>query len=51
MKNLFIIIFTSLFLVNCNNSNPMMKQWSNKSLEFGGVPAFTAGQITHLHIC
>ena len=40
MKNLFIIIFTSLFLVNCNNSNPMMKQWSNKSLEFGGVPAF-----------
>ena len=40
MKNLFKIIFTSLFLVNCNNSNPMMKQWSNKSLEFGGVPAF-----------
>ena len=40
MKNLFIIIFTSLFLVNCNNSNPMMKQWSDKSLEFGGVPAF-----------
>ena len=40
MKNLFIIIFTSLFLANCNNSNPMMKQWSNKSLEFGGVPGF-----------
>lgn len=40
MKNLFIILFTSLFLVNCNNSNPMMKQWSDKSSEFGGVPAF-----------
>jgi len=40
MKNLFIIIITSLFLVNCNNSNPMMNQWSNKTSEFGGVPAF-----------
>ena len=40
MKNLFIILFTSLFLVNCSNSNPMMKQWSDKSSEFGGVPAF-----------
>ena len=40
MKNLFIIIITSLFLVNCNNSNPMMNQWSDKSVEFGGVPAF-----------
>ena len=40
MKNLFIIIISSLFLVNCNNSNPIMKQWSDKSLEFGGVPAF-----------
>ena len=40
MKNFFIIIITSLFLVNCNNSNPMMNQWSDKSAEFGGVPAF-----------
>ena len=40
MKNLFIIIISSLFLVKCNNSNPIMKQWSDKSLEFGGVPAF-----------
>ena len=40
MKNLFIIIITSLFLVNCNNSNPMMTQWSDKSSVFGGVPAF-----------
>jgi len=40
MKNLFIIILTSLFLVNCNNSNPMMNQWSDKSSEFEGVPAF-----------
>ena len=31
---------TSLFLVNCNNSNPMMTQWSDKSSVFGGVPAF-----------
>jgi len=40
MKNLFIIIITSLFLVNCNDSIPMMNQWSDKSSEFGGVPAF-----------
>ena len=40
MKNLLIIIMTSLFLVNCNNSNPMMTQWSDKSSVFGGVPAF-----------
>ena len=40
MKNLLIIIMTSLFLVNCNNSNPMMTQWSDKSSLFGGVPAF-----------
>ena len=40
MKNFLIIIITSLFLVNCNNSNPMMNQWSDKSAEFGGVPAF-----------
>ena len=40
MKNLFIIIITSLFLVNCNDSVPMMNQWSDKSSEFGGVPAF-----------
>ena len=40
MKNLFIIIITSLFLINCDNSKPMMNQWSDKSSEFGGVPAF-----------
>jgi len=40
MKNLFIILITSLFLVSCNNSNPIMNQWSDKSAEFGGVPAF-----------
>ena len=40
MKNLLIIIVTSLFLVNCNNTNPMMTQWSEKSSMFGGVPAF-----------
>ena len=40
MKNLFIIIITSLFLVDCDNSKPMMNQWSDKSSEFGGVPAF-----------
>jgi len=40
MKNLLIIIMTSLFLVNCNNSNPMMTQWSDESSLFGGVPAF-----------
>ena len=40
MKNLFTIIITSLFLVNCDNSKPMMNQWSDKSSEFGGVPAF-----------
>ena len=40
MKNLLTIIMTSLFLVNCNNSNPMMTQWSDKSSVFGGVPAF-----------
>ena len=40
MKNILIIIVTSLFLVNCNNTNPMMTQWSEKSSMFGGVPAF-----------
>ena len=40
MKNLFIIIITSLFLVKCDNSKPMMNQWSDKNSEFGGVPAF-----------
>ena len=40
MKNLLTIIMTSLFLVNCNNSNPMMTQWSDESSLFGGVPAF-----------
>ena len=40
MKNLLTIIMTSLFLVNCNNSNPIMTQWSDKSSLFGGVPAF-----------
>ena len=40
MKNLFTIIITSLFLINCNNSNPMMTQWSDESSLFGGVPAF-----------
>ncbi len=40
MKNLFMIIITSLFLVNCNNTNPMIKQWSDKNSEYGGVPAF-----------
>ena len=40
MKNLLIIIVTSLFLVNCNNTNPMMTQWSEKSSMFGGVTAF-----------
>ena len=40
MKNLFIIIITSFFLVDCDNSKPMMNQWSDKSSEFGGVPAF-----------
>ena len=40
MKKLFIIIITSLLLLNCNNSNPMMNQWSDKDADFGGVPAF-----------
>ena len=40
MKNLFLILITSFFLVNCNNPNPMIKQWSDKNSEFGGVPAF-----------
>ncbi|MFQ3368682.1 MAG: peptidyl-dipeptidase Dcp, partial [Methylophilaceae bacterium] len=40
MKNIFIIILTSLFLVSCDNSNPMMSQWSDKDADFGGVPAF-----------
>ena len=40
MKNLFLTILTSLFLISCDNSNPMMNQWSDKNAEFGGVPAF-----------
>jgi len=40
MKNLFTIIITSLFLINCNNPNPMIEQWSDKNSEYGGVPAF-----------